>query len=283
MDFNKADQVNFPGGLSILMSVYRRDNEQLFGKAVESAYANTLLPDEFVLVIDGPIPPKLQNKIKELSTKFPLTVLPLDANVGLAKALNEGLKIISTEWVARADADDINLNHRFASQAQLLADHDSKLDLMGGSIQECELDGTPVAIRSTALSHRDILGFAKRRNPFNHMTVIYRTSLARTAGTGGYPCIHLKEDYALWASMLHAGARTANTNKILVQATAGRNMLRRRGGIKYAAAEIQLQRHLVNCHIKNHMQALFDGLMRATVFLLPSAIRGFLYERFLRI
>jgi len=269
----------FPGGFTVLMAVYQKDDLVLFERAVKSVYANTLLPDAFVLVVDGPVPEALHNAIMLQQAEYGIEVLYLPANVGLARALNAGLMQVHTKWVVRADADDYNVPDRFALQAAVMQSENS-VDLVGGAIQEVEPDGKQLAVRRTVERHAEILHYAAYRNPFNHMTVAYRTELALRCG--GYPNIHLKEDYALWAQMLASGARVLNLPDVLVLATAGKDMYRRRGGLRYALAEVSLQRHLVRTGLKSPLAALLQGLSRATVFLLPSVIRGWIYERLLR-
>lgn len=271
----------FPGGFTVLMSVYHKDDVALFERAVHSVYANTLRPDAFVLVVDGQVPEALRNRISDLQTKYDFEVLQLPANRGLARALNAGLGKVHTKWVVRADADDYNVPERFALQAFAILQSDNSVDLIGGSIQEVGSDGRQLAVRRTVEQHAEIRRYAAYRNPFNHMTVAYRTELALRCG--GYPDIHLKEDYALWAEMLASDARTLNLPNILVLATTGKDMYRRRGGLHYALAEISLQRHLVHTKLKSPSAALIQGLCRALVFILPSTIRGWIYEKILRV
>ena len=276
---DRAKKPGFLGGFTVLMAVYRSDDLGLFERAVKSVYANTVRPDAFVLVVDGPVPEALHNAIMHQQAKYGLEVLYLPTNVGLARALNAGLMRVHTKWVVRADADDYNVPDRFALQAAVMQSEDS-VDLVGGAIQEVEPDGRQLAVRRTVERHAEILQYAAYRNPFNHMTVAYRTELALRCG--GYPNIHLKEDYALWAQMLASGARALNLPDVLVLATAGKDMYRRRGGLRYALAEVSLQRHLVRTELKSPFAALLQGLSRATVFLLPSVIRGWIYEKLLR-
>ncbi len=270
----------FLGGFSVLMAVYQRDNLALFERAVHSVYANTLLPDAFVLVVDGLVTEALDAAILDLQDTYGIEVLRLPVNVGLARALNAGLKHVRTEWVVRADADDYNLPNRFALQAIALNQSKVSIDLFGGAIQEVDSSGRQLAVRRTVEKHAEILRYAAYRTPFNHMTVAYKTGLALRCG--GYPDIRLKEDYALWATMISVGAKTLNLPDILVLATTGREMYRRRGGLRYALAEISLQRHLIRTRLKSPYAALTQGLGRAFVFLLPSAIRGWIYEKVLR-
>lgn len=275
-----ASIVGFDGGFTVLMAVYGKDDVLLFERSVQSVYENTLQPDAFILVIDGPVPLLLEKTIKKLQQKFPIETLKLPVNGGLAVALNAGLEKVKTRWVARADADDYNLQCRFALQADAIVRLKGEVDIIGGAIQEVELDGSPLSVRRTVETHAEILGYVVRRNPFNHMAVAYKVDFVRKCG--GYPDIHLKEDYALWAKMLGSGARGYNIPSVLVLATAGKEMFSRRGGARYARAEMVLQQHLVRVGLKSPLMALIHGLMRAAAFLLPTMVRGWVYKFALR-
>ena len=280
IEIGRATPPSFPGGFTVLMATYQRDDLALLERAIQSVYANTVPPDAFVLVVDGPVPKALHDAIMSLRVKYGFEPHYLPVNVGLARALNAGLIQVHTRWVVRADADDYNIPDRFALQAAAVIQSEDSVDLIGGAIQEVEPDGSQLAVRRTVERHAEILRYAAYRNPFNHMTMAYRTDLALRCG--GYPNIHLKEDYALWAQMLALGARALNLPDVLVLATAGRDMYRRRGGIRYALAEIALQRHLVRTGLKSPVLALLQGLGRAFVFILPSPARGWIYENLLR-
>ena len=261
------------------MAVYGGDSAELFTRAVQSCFGNSLLPDQFILVVDGPVPKALELAIADVERRYPIQLVRLFMNRGLAEALNEGLKHVTTEWVVRADADDINLPERFLLQAKA-AQATPAPDLMGGAILEVEMDGTAIAIRRTPEQHDSIRRFARIRNPFNHMTVAVRLSGIKKCG--GYPNLRLKEDYALWALMLKNGARMSNIPDILVHATTGLDMYARRGGWRYARDEILLQRHLLDCGLKGRMTACIHGFGRGIVFLFPAWLRGMFYRRALR-
>ncbi len=262
-----------------MMAVYAKDNILLFEKAVISVIENDLQPDAFILVVDGPIPDLLFNSIKSFEIKFGISVLYLKENTGLASALNAGLELVRTSWVVRADADDLNVKNRFSLQAEFLK-KESNIDIFGGAIQEVDKLGNFLAVRRTVEEYNQIVKFAAKRNPFNHMTMAYKSELARQCG--GYPDIHLKEDYALWASMLSAGALAANMPDILVHATTGKDMYRRRGGLRYAVAEIALQKHLASIGLKSKYMAFLHGVLRSVIFILPPFIRGWIYSKLLR-
>jgi cellulose synthase/poly-beta-1,6-N-acetylglucosamine synthase-like glycosyltransferase len=277
-EYTTVDQ-GFPGGFTVLMAVYCKDDPALFQKAVASVFDNDLQPDKLVLVVDGPIQSALDQQVTAVRSKYAVEVIRLATNKGLATALNVGLAHIQTAWMVRADADDYNLPQRFRRLAELVRS-DPELDLAGSAILELERDGNPVAIREMPSKHDEILRFLRRRNPFNHMTIACRRSLVKTCG--GYPDIYFREDYALWAKMVIAGARCANLPEVLVHATAGRDMYRRRGGLRYVLSERDIQILLVRLGLKSQMRGLIDGVVRSSVFIAPVFLRRLIYEMVLR-
>lgn len=262
---------------SVLMSVYHRDNHNLLQQALQSVYDNSLPPTEVLLIKDGPLTPDIRDVISQFKIRNGLRTISLSENQGLATALNFGLKHTEHEFVFRADADDVNLPDRFAKQLPLL---EVGYDLVGGAIQEIDLDGTVIAVRRTPLNQNEIKKICRFRCPFNHMTVCYRKSAV--IACGGYPNIHLKEDYGLWAKMLANGYKCINLEDIVVNATTGYAMYQRRGGVAYARSELQMQRLLIQCGLQNRVGAIAIGAARSAVFLAPAKIRGWVYQTFLR-
>jgi glycosyltransferase involved in cell wall biosynthesis len=269
--------INLKTDFTVLLAVYYKDDPYLFLNALTSIFSNSLQPQELVVVADGDLTVELVSIISDFSKKYPLRLIQLAQNVGLANALNAGLSTIKTTYTVRADADDINHTDRFEVLLSKLCEG---FDLVGSAIREIEKDGAEVAFRMCPLNQHDIKLYARKRNPFNHMTVGFRTSVV--TDTGGYPSIYLKEDYALWATLLSRGCRVCNLDVVLVDATAGREMFQRRGGLRYAMAELDLQVHLVSCRLKSPFNALIDGVFRSLIFLSPSVVREFFYLKFLR-
>lgn len=263
------------------MAVYRNDDIALFNQAVHSVFANTLLPNHCLIMVDGPVTKALDIAIVSLEKTYGSSIqfLRLANNLGLAQALNAGIEQIHTDWIVRADADDINLPNRFLELAMAIKDHPG-LDLLGSHILEIDQEGKPLAIREVPILEAGIRQFAKTRNPFNHMTVAYRAEAVMECG--GYPNVYLREDYALWCQFLSKQKKLLNIPQVLVHATAGKNLYARRGGWKYAKAEWEMQQLLVATGLKSAGRAFIDGLLRSAIFMLPSSIRGFVYQHFLR-
>ena len=265
--------------LSMLMSVYGKDNPDHFQVALESIVKQTVLPSEIILIADGPLTDALDSIIEEFSKKLPIFCHRLSQNQGLAVALNYGLELATQPWIMRFDSDDYCHPDRVKEQIETIVSN--QFDIFGSQIAEFEWDPIkPTYCRRVPSSHEQICKFARKRNPFNHMTVCYKRSLA--IESGGYPLIPLMEDYALWALMLARDARAYNSPSILVHARVGNGMTKRRGGLKYVRSEIALQKHLHIVSSKNLLHCLCDGIARSFVFLSPDLLRKIVYRLILR-
>jgi hypothetical protein len=71
--------------------------------------------------------------------------------------------------------------------------------------------------------------------------------------------IALREDFGLWAAMLNIGARCKDIDCILVHASAGDKMYKRRSGWSSFAAEYYVQRHLMSDGVTKGANAFFTG------------------------
>jgi len=259
--------------------VYHRENPQALADALRSVRAQTRPVAEIVLVKDGPLTPELEAVIAREAEGLPLKIVALPVNVGLARALNAGLAAATQPWVMRFDTDDLCVPRRVEWQTAMAQRGD--LDLFGGQITEFDEDPSQAhRSRQVPCSHDEIRRFGLRRNPFNHMTVCYRRDLVLAAG--GYPSVHLMEDYALWMTLLAHGARAANSPEVLVQARVGNGMIARRGGLRYVRSEWQLQQLLRRLGHKGRLSAWRDGGLRSAVFLAPGWLREKIYARALR-
>lgn len=269
------------GGFSVLMAVYAGEQPAYLVDALESLCACHGGIAELVLVEDGPLTPALREVIEVFRGRLPLRSVVLSTNQGLGPALNAGLDACSMPWVARFDTDDLVEPYRFERQVNWLCAH-SNVDICGGWIREFDgsPDTEPGRIRRVPASHEEIKAYARSRNPFNHMTVMFRREAALAAG--GYGNEPMYEDYALWVRMLQRGAYAANLSEVLVRARAGRGMFARRGGWRYVASEWAMQRTFLSSKFISPLQFVANLAIRIPVRLVPNAVRGTIYRLFLR-
>ena len=77
---------------SVLMSVYYKEKPEYLRESINSMLNQTLIPDEIVLVKDGPLSEMLESVILEYNENPIIKIVELKENMGLGKALNIGLK-----------------------------------------------------------------------------------------------------------------------------------------------------------------------------------------------
>ena len=259
------------------MAVYKADDLHLLEMAIDSIYKNSIKPAQFLLVIDGPVSSAMHSKIFYMQEKFNFEVLPLKDNGGLGKALNEGLKYIRFRYCFRADSDDINLPKRFEKQIKFAQ---KGYKLIGSSIQEIDLNGNFLKVRRGPKTAKDIKKFAKYRNPFNHMSILFDVNEVREVG--GYPEWRFKQDYGLWIKLISKNIKMINIDDVLVHATAGDNLYMKRSGCAYVSNEIKLQILLCKSNLTSPINGFIVGIARSCFILMPYFIKRFLYNYLFR-
>lgn len=262
---------------SVLMSLYAQEKSIYLRDCLASIQKQTRSADEIVLVFDGKIPEELETEVNLWQAKLPLKVIRLPENVGLGKALNEGIKHCSNEWVFRMDTDDICLPNRFEKQLAYI-ESDPEIALLGTQVKEFdEHFKHEIGVKSVPLDLDAIKRFVLLRNPFNHMTVAYRKSIIEQVG--GYQHHLYMEDYNLWLRVIAKGYNVSNLPDILVNVRAGNAMYARRKGIEYIKSEFQLAKLKIALQLQSVFSAYFYCLIRAIPRLLPKALLGKIYKR----
>lgn len=264
---------------TVVMSLYRSDDPAQFRAAFDSLLAQTVLPDEIILVVDGPVGDSLEPEIATAEARALTRVIRLPENRGLGAARHMAIEAARNDVIAVMDADDIAVPERFALQISALARGDA--DLVGGYIEEFDVvPGDAGRIRLVPIGHDDIVAFGRWRQPVNHVTIMFRRKAYRTAG--GYRPVRSVEDFDLLARMLVSGARFANVPSVLVHVRSGHEMYRRRGGITYLGRELALLRRMLKNGYLSPAQFVGNVTIRVALRLLPSSLLGVVYRKGLR-
>lgn len=266
---------------SVLLSLYYKENPIFLRQSLDSVFSQTLPPDEVVLVEDGPLTEALYAMVEEYERKYStLKVVPLSENVGLGRALNEGLKHCSFDLVARMDTDDISVPNRFERQVALFTE---KPDVDVCSAWAEEFADNPLHIlskRKVPETHWEIMLYARKRSPVNHAVVMFRKSALLSVGC--YKHFPLLEDYYLWIRMLIDGAKFYNIQESLLYFRASPQMFKRRGGWKYFRNEFLFQRELLRMKFIGFTRFIHNISIRFIFRIIPNQLRTMLYETLLR-
>jgi glycosyltransferase involved in cell wall biosynthesis len=267
---------------SVLMTVYKNDNPSYFRKSILSMLNQSILTNEFVIIKDGPISVELQYVINSIDKDFPGIIKQLDLkeNVGLGQALNEGLKICTNDIVARMDADDISLNTRCEQQLKEF-ENDSYLDIVGCSVDEfIEDENNIICTRSVPVSHEEIYKYAKKRDPFNHPTVMYRKS--KVLALGGYSDLRKNQDTDLWIKMLMNGCKAKNVSQSLLLFRFEEDTYKRRKSWINTKLLIGIRYNAYKIGFNSFTDFLQVACVQLLIYIMPISFQKWIYQKFLR-
>ena len=266
---------------SVLMSVYFKESPSYLEEALSSVFTQTVMPDEVVLVEDGPLTSELDETINKYGQEYPkiLKVIKFESNRGLGQALHDGLLECSNEIVFRMDTDDIAHKDRFEKQLKVFKE--KNVDAVGSNITEYDETMTNIT------SHRivpeldeDIKTMAKSRNPINHMTIAFKKQAV--IDSGNYIDMMYFEDYYLWVRMMSKGYTFYNIQEVLIDVRGGNDMIKRRGGKKYIKPIINFEKTILKLGYISKFEYLKNTTKRIIGSLIPNGLRFFLYKKLLR-
>ena len=154
------------------------------------------------------------------------------------------------------------------------------LDICGSHILEFEGNiKNIVSKRNVPIDNKQIEKYQKRRDAFNHMTVMYKKKAVLKAGN--YQSCLLMEDTLLWVNMIQSGAVCSNIDDYLVYARVGKDMYDRRGGWAYLKKyRIGRKRVFKTGYISNY-DYLYTIVVQVIVSLIPRKLREFIFKTIL--
>lgn len=267
---------------TVSMSVYAGEKPEFLRQSLDSMLAQTYLCRELILVCDGKLNGDLDGVIAEYEGLHPdlMRVIRMEKNCGVGACANAAIEAANTEYILKMDSDDIALPDRCEKQMRLMAE-DPQLDMCGAYIEEFDSEsGEPIAVKRTPVKNEEIRQYAKRRNPFNNQTLVYKRSAA--VKVGGYTTVSRCEDYDFVVRMLHSGAIGANIPEVLVRyRVTPENLTRRRNG-KNTGSFISVRWRIFRSGYSSFLDFLIPCAAQIMLFILPESLTGKLYKKFLR-
>jgi glycosyltransferase involved in cell wall biosynthesis len=252
---------------SVLMSLYHAESPNYLNDCFASLYSQSILPNEIILVIDGPISIDLMDIVRHWSVKLNIIKYQLHENVGLGKALNFGLEKCNYELVARMDTDDICVEQRFETQLSEFEKNPS-LTITGSNIMEVDSESLKyLGHRRVPCTNDSISKMMVYKNPFNHMTVMYRK--ADVISVGSYKDLQFMEDWFLWIRLFSNGFKGGNVSTALVNARTGKNMIKRRSGLSYIVCEFNMAKVKHQYKVSNLLVITIVFFIRSLPRMLP--------------
>jgi glycosyltransferase involved in cell wall biosynthesis len=275
---NQPQQEHEEATVSALMSTYAGETATNLKESLESIYAQTVPPDQLVLVLDGPVEVGQEVVIARYvfdSRVANLTLVRLPSNGGLARAMNAGLERCSGKYIMRADSDDICDPRRLELQLDYFNAH-PETDVVTGWCAEFYNDCRPERLKASSVHHDAVARALRWRNVLTHGTVlIQRETLL---GVGGYRAdFVLLEDYDLYVRLVLSGARFHVIPKVLYRMRTSVEQCRRRGGLRYCLNELLFRFSCLRLGFLNTTEFFVITLMYVVFRLIGGSIRNHLY------
>ena len=156
--------------ISVLMPAF--NCAKYIGAAIKSILNQTYKEFEFIIIDDGSTDntEEVVNNFKDSRIIYKKTV-----NKGTSAALNYGLSIAANDWVARLDADDLNVSARLEKQVKFLNDNPD-YDIVSSWSVYFKSPAKILFLLREPVRHDDIYYYLDLHNPMNQSSAIYRKS-----------------------------------------------------------------------------------------------------------
>ncbi len=265
---------------SVLMTVYEKSNADQFDTALDSIVNQTVMPDQIVVSADGKLTDELEKVIEKYADEYKniFTVIH-NPKMGNYYAANAGIKKCRNEFIARMDSDDIAYRDR--CEKELAEFEKSYADIVGSYADEFIGDRKNiVSVRKVPINNEEIKKYAKKRNPFNHPSIMFRKSAA--VKCGGYSRMKRCEDYDFVVKMIMNGAVCRNIPESLLYYRITEDNYSRRKNFDNTKGFIYVRYR----NWRRGFCGFFDffalSVIQIVLFVLPVGITKVFYQKILR-
>jgi glycosyltransferase involved in cell wall biosynthesis len=198
--------------ISVLLPVWNGD--AFLEPAMESILRQTYSSLELIVIDDGST-----DRTADIACRFaggdPRVRVLRRPHEGLSAALNAGIAAARGEYIARMDADDVNVPDRLEKQVSYLDTHPACV-AVGTWIEVVDETGRHIGLKTFVTTHEEISAALLRGiSAMAHPTIVARRDALRAAG--GYDARRYpSEDLDLWFRLGERG-ELANLGEALLQ------------------------------------------------------------------
>lgn len=265
---------------SVLMPLWHNERSDFLEQSLLSMVNQTIPPQEFVFILDQPIPAKMKSLIQSLlaghtDVRF-VEVYHLHG-CGLGALLQAGMLQCSCPYVARMDSDDISLPDRCEKELRIF-EGSPDLAVVGSFLSEFQ--DTPEQIQSVRKVPEQaskLRCFARYRNPLNHPTVMMKKAAVLSAGNYSADFSYC-EDYELWYRMIKKGYALYNIQESLLYYRTGSDFLDRRSRKGNIRAYVKLRKIMRKDHFINYFEYAFFIFIQCFFSVSPHCIKKLIYQ-----
>ncbi|MGR5488053.1 glycosyltransferase [Vibrio alfacsensis] len=216
--------------IGVIMSVYKSDKAEFIKLSLDSMLHQDNVNVNIYLHIDGPVSSSINLLVDEYEKLSNVNVTRHEQNLGLATRLNQSVEQAladNVDFIARMDADDISFSDRFYHQVKYF-ELNPDVSVLGTSVIEINSLGEEIFYKSMVTDHKTLSENIIKKCPFNHPTVMFRTTIFEEGFRYKEKLINT-QDYYLWVDLLANGKRFGNINEPLLYFRIDESFHSRRG------------------------------------------------------
>ena len=196
--------------LTVLMSVH---NGSRYLKDAINSILNQTYRNFLFIIIDNASTDNSGDIIRKYNDSR-IKLIKFTEKTNLATALNHGLALAKTKYVARIDADDISHPDRFSLQIEFLQKN-PEIALLGSSCEYIDTNNEVIGKWIAYVDHTQIINAFSKHNPFAHSSVIFNKNVVLEF-SGYSENLEYAQDLSLWVK-ISSKYKTANINELLTQ------------------------------------------------------------------
>ena len=192
-----------PPSISVVIPAYNAS--RFLAETLESALAQTLPPDDVVVVDDGST-----DDTAAIAERFaPRVRVFRRTNHGLPASRNFGVEMTTSEWIAFLDADDLWEPNKLERQLEELTRTGADVCYTGHVLLMQQGETTRLGAVIDVPAAEDVRKTLFEHGPFMPSGVIVRRTALEAVNGFDAAMRHGNEDYDLWLRMIHAGTKFA--------------------------------------------------------------------------
>ena len=267
---------------SVLMVLCKNELPVDLNSCLESMLMQSYPPADFVLVCREGLTDELKIIVKSFQNEFKdvFRIITAKDDMSVGEALNMGMDACCCDYIMRMDSDDISKPNRCLKQMTLFAIK-PELDITGTFVEEFDTHtGRIISVKKTPILHKDIVKYAKRRNPFNRQTLAFRRSAAESVG--GFGDTQQFEDYDLIVRMIMNGSLGQNVPEALVRYRIDKDTICHRRSLSRTKASIAVRKRMRKYGFTSFADFFVPCAAQCLLFIMPCCFTKWFYKKFLR-
>lgn len=199
---NIMEKANLPK-VSVIMACY---NAQLYlDEAIESILAQTYKDLELIIVDDGSTDASYKIALQKSRTDQRIKVYRNQKNMGQVFTRNKMLHLLSGQYIAVMDADDISHPDRIKQEAEWLDGHEEIDGISSGCNLIDESGNTMGVLTFGMLNPNEVRAWLVFDNPIIHSSAMFRRSLILRYRLEYRKGQTMMQDYGMWTKFVIHG------------------------------------------------------------------------------